>query len=592
MAAATNWLPAAVDLVALGPALARWLRVAQREHYIPESASTFAIRWWGSSAMNAGLMVLGCAGIVFAAFWPLAALAAGVAGILGPVGLTIRGRTAPLRWTRRLRTLAAVTALVLGGVMVAGAAFGREAVVGAALVMGVPAAVDLACYISLPFESLLLKRHLRRAAARLAKVGLRIVAVTGSYGKTSTKLYVAHLLAGTRSTVATPGSYNNLAGLARTVNEQVGDGTEVLVAEMGAYRPGEIRELCNWFPPDVAVITAVGPVHLERFRTEERVLAAKSEIAEKAPVVVLQVDDKRLAALASALEASGKRVVRCSGGNPGGGLEGGREVRDTDVAVLVQEGTVQGTRGAQGESSSKLADGEPIRRYSVFVEGKLIGDGLAIEGSPSNVACAAGVAVAMGLSGQEIAGLAGSLPQPAHRLEVVASAGGCMVLDDTYNSNPAGCREALRRLGQVAGGSGRENGRVVVVTPGMVELGRIQAEENERFGKVAAEVATDLLVVGRTNRSALLAGARRAGAIGEAVGPSEGSGAPRATEHQAATAEARLGEDASDPGSGISHRQCRVRTVATRDDAVRWARENLGPGDVVLYENDLPDHYP
>jgi UDP-N-acetylmuramoyl-tripeptide--D-alanyl-D-alanine ligase len=119
------------------------------------------------------------------------------------------------------------------------------------------------------------------------------------------------------------------------------------------------------------------------------------------------------------------------------------------------------------------------------------------------------------------------------------------VLDDTFNANPAGARHALDALASEA-----SEGRRVLVTPGMVELGKTQTAENAALAERAAGVLTDLVVVGRTNRAALVEGCRRAGL----------------------------------PLS--------VKLVGTREEAVAWAREQLGPGDAVLFENDLPDHFP
>jgi hypothetical protein len=151
-----------------------------------------------------------------------------------------------------------------------------------------------------------------------------VVAVTGSYGKTSTKGHIAHLVRPDRTVVATPASFNNRAGLARAVNEHLADGTEVFVAEMGTYGPGEIAELCRWCPPDISVITAIGPVHLERFGSEDRIVEAKSEILRAGDDVVLAVDDPRLAALAERGGRRGKRVLRCSVGPTGRRLCGER----------------------------------------------------------------------------------------------------------------------------------------------------------------------------------------------------------------------------------------------------------------------------
>jgi UDP-N-acetylmuramoyl-tripeptide--D-alanyl-D-alanine ligase len=123
------------------------------------------------------------------------------------------------------------------------------------------------------------------------------------------------------------------------------------------------------------------------------------------------------------------------------------------------------------------------------------------------------------------------------------------VLDDTYNANPAGATAALATLRRL----GTDATRRVVVTPGMVELGPRQAEENGGFAARVAEVATDLVVVGRTNRRALLRGVPP---------PSSSGGAPR------------------------------IVVVRTRPEATAWVRDHLEHGDVVLYENDLPDHYP
>ena len=130
-----------------------------------------------------------------------------------------------------------------------------------------------------------------------------VVGVTGSYGKTTTKNYIAFLLAGDRAVLASPRSYNNRAGLSRTVNEHLAPGTEVLVAEMGAYGAGEIAALCEWLRPEIAVITSIGPAHLERFGSLEQTLEAKAEITATAQVVVLNVDDARLAGLAKRLDA-------------------------------------------------------------------------------------------------------------------------------------------------------------------------------------------------------------------------------------------------------------------------------------------------
>ncbi|MHB8681973.1 MAG: Mur ligase family protein [Acidimicrobiales bacterium] len=501
----------AVCGVAAVPAGLRWLRVAQREHYLVDSASRFAARWWLGSGPNAALLVVGAAGLVLCSRWPATALASAAVVALGPLGLGLRGRTAPLAWTRRLRTLAAVWAVLQGAAVAAGVLAGAGPVVAAAAALAVPALVDVACALTGPAERLLADRHVRRAAARLARVGPRVVAITGSYGKTSTKGYVAHLAAGTMAVVASPASFNNRAGLARAVNEHLAEGTEVFVAEMGTYGRGEIAALCRWVKPQISVITAIGPVHLERFRTEDAIVRAKSEILIDAPAVVLATDDERLAALADTAADDGKQVWRVS-----------TRDQNADICVESVDGALQ--VWAQGE---KLAHA-------------------AVDARPGNVGCAVAVALALGVPETVVAERLAGLPGAPHRLEPAPTASGrCMVLDDTYNANPAGARAALDALVRLAPAGGRR----AVVTPGMVELGRRQADENRSFAQEAAAVATDVVVVGRTNRRALVEGA-------------------------------------------AGHDGVEVTVVGNREEAVAWVRDHLGEGDVALFENDLPDHYP
>lgn len=469
-----------VSLAATGAAGLRWLRVAQREHYLAGSVSRFGLRWWGVGA-NRLLALAAVLGVVFSPRSPLAGVVGSLAVATGPFGLSVRGRTSPLAWTRRLRTLAAVWAglqLLLVGV---GALVGLPvpaAVLGAVLV---PLLVDAALAITAPIEDRLAQRWVEQASARLRQVRPTVVGITGSYGKTSTKQYVAHLVGGNKQVVATPRSFNNRAGLARAVNEHLAPGTDVFVAEMGTYGPGEIAELCRFVPPDIAVITAIGPVHLERMGTEENIVAAKAEILEPARVAVLNVDHPLLARLADRI--TDKQVVRCT---------------TAEATFPVPEGVHQ-----------------------------------------TNVACAVAVARELGVPDDVIVSRLAGLPTPEHRLAATKGAGGFTILDDTYNANPAGARAALAALARHDRG-----GKRVVVTPGMVELGPRQFEENRAFAEAAARVATHLVVVGHTNRAALAV-------------------------------------------DGVE-----VAFVETREQAVAWVREHLREADAVLYENDLPDHYP
>ncbi len=512
------WVTVAACAASCAPAGLRWLRVAQREHYLAGSCTRFAARWWTVTPLNGAAAAAAIGAGVASLWWPLAGVVTAALVAAGPVGLSLKGRTSALAWTRRLRTLAGVWVVLEVVVVGVGVLTGAASALAVVAALAVPLLVDLACALATPVEDRLAQRFVDDASTRLARVDPTVVGVTGSYGKTSTKNHIAHLVQGTRSVVATPASFNNRAGLARAVNEHLADGTEVFVAERGTNGPGEIADNCRWCPPQVAVITAIGPVHLERFGSEDRIVEAKAEIAMPAVDVVLQVDDDRLAALADRLEGEGKHVLRCSASD-----------RSADVCVA--------DRGGAGVSVT-VAGTEVAARLS-----------LPTGVQPSNLACAVAVALALGVDPETAASRLRDLPSVDHRLQAVRSAAGFEVLDDTYNSNPAGARAALAALAGSAPG-----GRRVVVTPGMVELGPRQREENRRFGAEIATDAADLVVVGRTNRRALLDGA--SSATVEGVGRSA------------------------------------VTCVADRPAAVAWVRSHLGPGDAVLYENDLPDHYP
>ncbi len=502
-------LIALAGLAAVVPAGLRWLRVAQREHYLAGGPSRFAWRWWTATPLNVALALLGLAGLAAALWWPPAGLAAALAAALGPVGLGVRGRTAPLAWTARLRRLAALAAGLAALVFGAGLVAGRPDLGAVLAAAAMAALVDGALLAARPVEVALARPWLRKADGILERVDPVRVAITGSYGKTTTKEYVRHLIARHRTVVASPASFNNAMGLARTVNEHLAPGTEVFIAEMGTYGPGEIADLVGWVRPQVSVITAIGPVHLERFRSEDRIVAAKSEIFAGAAWAVLNVDEPRLAAVADTLAAEGRNVVRCSVAGSG------------DVAIR------QAGHG-----------------YEIVVRGAVAAPLAELPPFPVNAACAIGVLVALGLPLDGIGDALAALRPPEHRQTGGRSEAGFTYIDDTYNSNPAGARAALQRLAD----SGGEGATRVVVTPGMVELGPRQAEENAAFAQAAAEVADHLVVVGRTNRRALLAGAAAGGV--------------------------------------------EVITVEDRDAAVSWVRSHLGDGDAVLYENDLPDHYP
>jgi UDP-N-acetylmuramoyl-tripeptide--D-alanyl-D-alanine ligase len=397
-----------------------------------------------------------------------------------------------------------IAGVIYGAVALVGLVPGigaRAAVAGAFLA---PVIVDLAALVATPLERRLSERFVRRARERLASVSPKVVAITGSYGKTSTKEYARHLLAGRYSVAASPASFNNRMGLARAINNDLTPGTEVFVAEMGTYAPGEIAELVSWIRPDLSVLTAVGPVHLERFRSLEAIAKAKSEIVDGASAVVLNADDPLVVSAVEGV-AGAAPLTRCS-------------VSDRDADVCVRDGQVS-VRG----------------KVLGHVDETLFG---------MNVACAVGVALALDVAQDVIASRLGSLPTPEHRRHVLETPRGVTVIDDTYNSNPAGAAAALELLAR----TGTDGARRVVVTPGMVELGREQPKENEEFAERAGRTGTALIVVGRTNRRSLVKGAR----------------AGRAD----------------------------VRAVDRREQAVAWVRENLASGDVVLYENDLPDHYP
>ena len=302
-----------------------------------------------------------------------------------------------------------------------------------------------------------LARHL------LDRLDVRVVALTGSQGKTGTKDYLAQVLAAAGPTVATSGNNNNELGVPLTVL-RAEPGTEFLVVEMGARGIGHIGYLCEIAPPSVAAVINVGTAHLGEFGSREAIAVAKGEIVEALPAdgtAVLNADDDLTAAMADRTRA---RVLTF-------GSDGDVSWRGLELDDLGRPSFELGHAG----------EWHPVRLGQVGAH------------QVENAAAAAAMAIALGLAPSRVAAaLSAATSVSRWRMETRERADGLIVVNDAYNANPASMAAALDAL--VAIGRRRER-RTVAVLGEMKELGDGALEAHRGVGRTAADLGVDLVVV-------------------------------------------------------------------------------------------------
>ncbi len=316
---------------------------------------------------------------------------------------------------------------------------------------------------------------------------LRIVSLTGSQGKTSTKDLLAQVLATAGATVATAGSFNNELGMPMTVL-RADPGTRYLVLEKGARGVGHIRDLCGVARPYIGLVLNVGKAHVGEFGSQEAIAEAKGELVEELPAdgtAVLNADDPLVAAMATRTRAT----VRTFGESAGA---------DVRVADLALDGS--------GCPEFDLVTAEGTAHVHLTLLG---------EHQAGNAAAAAAVALSLGMSLDDVAtALSAATNASRWRMEQHERADGVLVVNDAYNANPDSMRAALKALAAIARGRGPD-ARSIAVLGEMRELGESSREEHDAVGRLAVRLdISQLVVVGEPARPIHL-GASLEGSWGE-----------------------------------------------------------------------------
>ncbi len=404
-------------------------------------------------AVRVGVWVLALAALL--------TLAAGLA-----TGKLVHRRTKALkslRYTSRVKRLAGALALVM--ILLA------VLLHAAAPVMGLSAALPLfaflwlalAALLALPVEEGIRYAYKRDAMRRLDRqIGLTRIGITGSYGKTSVKFFLNTLLAQRYSVLATRGSFNTPMGLTRVIREDMQPSHRVLLAEMGARHRGDIRQLCRMIRPQIGILTAVGPQHLETFGSIERVRDTKYDLIRSLPedgFAVFYDDDGIVKELYDKTESPAKALV----GRPG------------DDAWA--EDVISGYEGSAFTLCLKDGTRIPCRT-------ELIG-----EHNIGNILLAAVTARHLGLTDTQLRRGIASLEAVEARMKPEKQPDGSILINNGFNANPQSSRASLKLL---AGFPGRK----ILVTPGYVELGAQEEIFHRAFGEAIAAAADLVLLIG------------------------------------------------------------------------------------------------
>lgn len=529
-----------------GARLMLWLRRRDELFAWRELAATVALFAAAVVASSAGSGWL-CGGLLLA-LTPLAAL--GVADWR-------REAVKPLVLTGRAKRLLVVAltppaVLVVAAIALAvaeptTASLAVVCAIGTLLLAAAPSTLLAANTALRPLQSEINRRYVQRARRSLRDWQPLVVGITGSYGKTTTKFCVGEVLAADRPTLVTPESYNSFLGVIRTINEHLRSSHRAFVVEMGMFRRGDIAELCDLVQPTIGVITAIGPMHLERLGSIEAIAAAKGELLDALPPgghFITNAHDPRCLELAA---RAGVPVTLFGIHDPAGAVA---------AASHASGSTPSAPRSSQKMPAPvqvlardiRLADGRTV--FELQLDGPdsprvEVSAGLLGRHNVLNLLAAAAVGRVLEIDPARIAEALSRVQAPAHRLQPIHNRRArVVVIDDAYNSNPDGAASALEVL--------REHpaGRRLLVTPGMVELGELEPELNRRFGAHAGGVCDLAILVGPARTTPIREG---------------------------------LASGGMDPAS--------IHVVHDIAEATALLGRLTRAGDVVLFENDLPDTY-
>ena len=427
----------------------------------------------------------------------------------------------PIVYTMRVKrlfvTAAILTAAVIGAALVFIPVY-AHAVALALLVM--PIVMLAANLVNKPLEAAISRWYYNDAKRILRSMpNLTIIGVTGSFGKTSTKHYLYRILSERYNVLMTPGNFNTTLGVIRTVREHLKPHHQIFIVEMGAKQVGDIKEICDLVHPTIGVVTAVGEMHLETFGSVENVLRTKFELIDALPADGLGVVNLDSEPIAAAKLSYPCRMV-------GYGVEA--EKADYRAEQI---------NYTPAQTTFSIKSGAALREeYSTHLAGR---------GNILNLLAAVAVADALQVSEAQQKRAMRQIEQIEHRLSIKRTAGGITIIDDAYNSNPAGAKMALEVLRDF-----NTEGRKIVVTPGFVEMGDSQYRNNKELGGNIASAADIAIVVNRVNRDAIVEGLGAAGFSAE-------------------------------------------KTIQTDSfaEASAYLATTMRAGDVILYENDLPDSF-
>jgi UDP-N-acetylmuramoyl-tripeptide--D-alanyl-D-alanine ligase len=431
----------------------------------------------------------------------------------------------PLVFTQRATRLFAASLLLMGIWAALGFIFINDLTGYMVYISAVDFLIALNMFLGVqlmfPIEMLIQRGFYKSAQRKISSMkDLKIIGITGSYGKTSTKYFVKTILSEKYNTLMTPESYNTPMGITRVIREQLNEEHQVFVCEMGARYKKDIKTLVELVHPSIGIITSIGPQHLETLKSIENVAKTKFELVD-------------------GLQENGTAILNgdnewCRRNSKNYHLETWfYGIGDNNEGCMVTARDVKNTREGL-KFTAVLKDGREISCHAPIL-GKH---------NVSNILSGICTALKLGMTPEEIqSGISKIKPVP-HRLELMTGANGITIIDDAFNANPVGARDALQTMKELEGGN------KIVITPGMVELGAIEQDEHRSFGKKIGECCDYAILVGVKRTVPIAEGIRSTG----------------------------FDED-------------KIITVASLDEATVQLGRIVRPGDVVLFENDLPDNY-